>query len=257
MRRRAATALAFGLATLALTGCAAGQKRGPPPEVIKRALIGAPGEAQPSLIVATELAYARSARADGQFTAMGAFADPSALLHGRGGPVPFASQAGERADPEQPVQRAPRTVVMSCDGNEAVSAGRFREPEGYVGNYVTAWARQPDGRYRWTYDVAGRDDPQPPPRPETETREGDIVVTAMDAIQGLVASCPPRGLEVPAPPAIPIGEADGGAKLSDDGTLRWRWEHAADGTKQVAVDYFYEGEWVTAIEESLASTPQE
>ncbi|QIQ88235.1 MAG: hypothetical protein G9473_11495 [Erythrobacter sp.] len=243
------------MAALALAGCSGGQRRGPPPEVINRVLTGAPGEAQPSSIVATEVAYARAARERGQFTAMGEYAAPAALLHGRNGPVPFNALAGELTDPEEPVQWAPRTVVISCDGALAVSAGRFLEPEGFVGSYVTTWARQPDGSYKWTYDVAGRDDPQPPPRPKAE--EGDIVVTAMDSILGLVASCPPRGLEVPPPPAVPIGEGDGNARLSSDGTLRWRWEHGADGTKQVAVDYFYQGEWVTAIEESLASSPQE
>ncbi|MEQ8411763.1 MAG: hypothetical protein RIC51_03190 [Erythrobacter sp.] len=257
MSGRAAAGLALAAAALALTGCAGGQRRGPPPEVINRVLTGAPGEAQPSLVVATELAYARAAREQGQFTAMGAFAAPAALLHGRNGPVAFTALAGTLEDPDTPFQWAPRMVVMSCDGAAAVSAGRFREPEGYVGNYITAWARQSDGSYRWTYDVAGRDDPQPPPAAKPQVGEGDIVVTALDAIRGLVASCPPRGLEVPAPPAIPIGEGPGNARLSGDGTLRWRWEHAADGTKQVAVDYFHQGEWVTAIEENLASSPQE
>jgi len=252
---RAATALLVATAAFAVTGCASGQRRGPPPEVINRILSGAPGEGQPSRIVATEVAYARAAREKGQYTAMGDFAGPTALLHGRNGPVPFAAIAGVLEDPDKPVEWAPRTVVVSCDGGLAVSAGRFRDQEGFVGNYVTTWARQSDGNYKWAYDVAGRDDPQPPPKPEAQ--EGDIVVTAMDSIMGLVASCPPRGLQVPAPPAVPIGEGAGDARLSSDGTLRWRWEHGTDGTKQVAVDYFYEGDWVTAIEESLASPAQE
>jgi len=251
---RAAASLICAMAALAITGCATGQRRGPPPEVINRILTGTPGDAQPSAIVATEVAYARAAREKGQATAMEEFAGPTALLHGRNGPVPYVAIAGSIENPEQATAWGPRTVVMSCDGDLAVSAGRFRDPEGFVGTYVTTWVRQPDGSYKWAYDVAGRDDPQPPPKPEPE--EGDIVVTALDSIMGLVASCPPHGLEVPAPPAIPIGEGSGDARLSSDGTLRWRWEHGADGAKQVAVDYFYEGEWVTAIEESLASPPE-
>ncbi|KPP83635.1 hypothetical protein [Erythrobacter sp. HL-111] len=255
MRRRAAFALSLAAGALVLAGCASNRPRGPSDEVIGRVLTGTPGEAQPSRIVAVESAYARAARERGQFTAMGEFAGPTALLHGRDGPVSFAALSDALEDPEEPVQWAPRTIVMSCDGALAVSAGRFVEPGGLVGTYVTTWARQPDGRYKWAYDVAGRDDPQPPPRPEAE--EGDIVVTAMDSILGLIASCPPAGLEVPAPPPVPIGEGAGDARLSPDGTLRWRWEHGAEGAKQVAVDYFYEGEWVTAIEESLASGPLE
>ena len=102
--------------------------------------------------------------------------------------------------------------------------------------------------------MAGLDDPQPPPRREFD--DGAIVVTAIDSILGLVATCPPPGQQVPPPPPMPIGE-DGkaNAQLSKDGTLRWRWEHRADGTKYVKAEYFYEGAWETAIEESLGSPP--
>lgn len=248
----AATALVF-----TLSACAGGgQRRGPPPEVINRALAGAPGEAQPSMIVAAEVAYARDAKAEGQYTVAQRYAAPGALVHARGGPVSAAAFFSSLPNPETSLEWGPRTVVMSCDGALALSVGRFRDQEDFVGNYVTTWARQPNNSYKWTYDVAGRDDPQPPPRRQFE--DGDIVVTAIDSILGLVASCPRPGEELPPPPAIPIGE-DGksDAQLSKDGTLRWRWEHQDDGTKYVTADYFYEGEWVTAFEESLASPPEE
>ena len=53
---------------------------------------------------------------------------------------------------------------------------------------------------------------------------------------------------------MPIGE-DGkaDAQLSADGTLRWRWEHREDGVKFVKAEYFYEGGWETAFEETLTS----
>ncbi|MEO0872352.1 MAG: hypothetical protein AAFY19_10445, partial [Pseudomonadota bacterium] len=72
--------------------------------------------------------------------------------------------------------------------------------------------------------------------------------------RGLVASCPPRGVAPLPPPPMPIGE-DGksDAQLSSDGTLRWRWEHREDGIKYVKAEYFYEGGWETAFEESLTS----
>lgn len=240
-----------------LSACAGGgQRRGPPPEVINRVLATAPGAAQPSAIVATEVAYLRDAKEQGQFTAGGQYAAPGALLHSRDGPVVFATVASALDESDGVEEWGPRTVVMSCDGALALSVGRFRDQEGLVGNYVTTWARQPDNSYKWTYDVAGLDDPQPPPRRQFE--DGDIVVTAIDSILGLVASCPSRGEELPPPPAIPLGEdGKGDAQLSRDGTLRWRWEHRDGGVKYVTADYFYEGEWVTAFEESLASPPEE
>ena len=244
---RAAVAL---VALTALAACSTGPRL-PPAAFIERALAGAPGEAQPSTLVATELAYAREAREIGQYTAAANYAAPGARLHARNGPVPFAA-LGDLPDPEQAVAWSPRVVAMSCNGATAVTLGRFQDQEGFVGNYVTVWRRNAENEYRWIYDVAGRDDPQPPPRAEFE--DGDIVVTAIDAIEGRIADCPRRDAAVPPPPALSLASEDPGeAFLSRDGTLRWRWEHQADGTKFVAVEYYFQGEWQTAIEERLAS----
>nr|WP_298931389.1 hypothetical protein [uncultured Erythrobacter sp.] len=254
---KTATLVLFsGALTLTLSACAGQQRRGPPPKVIERVLKTAPGAAQPSTIVKTEIAFARAAKEDGQYTASLEYAAGGARLHGRNGVVSAASVFGAARDPETSAEWAPRTVVMSCDGALALSLGRFQDQEGFVGNYVTTWVRQQDNSYKWVYDVAGRDNPQPPPRAEFE--DGDIVVTAIDAVQGLVATCPRRGDPVPPPPALPITSDDPAqSKLSRDGTLRWRWEHRSDGIKYVAADYYYNGKWVTAIEESLASPPEE
>ncbi len=242
---------------LALSACASQRPKGPPPSVINRVLSGAPGAAQPSTIVAVEIAFARAAREQGQWTAFKQFAAPGALLHGANGPFPIEPWLATQTDPPAAVQWEPRAVVISCDGALAVSQGRYRDPEGKVGNFVTVWERQPAGEYRYVFDAGGDDVPQPPPRKPVEG-EGGIVVTAMDSVLGMVASCPRGGSEIPPPPAIPVGE-DGktDARLSRDGTLRWRWEHRADGTRYAKAEYFYEGRWLTAFEQSLVPTGAE
>ena len=242
---------------LALTACASPRPKGPPVAVINRVLAGAPGAAQPSTIVAAEIAFARAAREQGQWTAFRQFAAPGALLHGANGPFPIEPWLATQTDPPQAVQWEPRAVVISCDGALAVSQGCYRDPEGKVGNFVTVWERQGNGEYRYVFDAGGDDVPQPPPRKPVEG-EGGIVVTAMDAVLGLVASCPRGGDAIPPPPAIPVGE-DGktDARLSRDGTLRWRWEHRADGTRFAKAEYFYEGRWLTAFEQSLVPTGAE
>jgi hypothetical protein len=238
---------------VALTACAGQRAPGPPPAVIKRALANAPGAAQPSTIVAVELAFARAARERGQWTAFRMFAAPGAQLHGQSGPFALEPWLATQIDPPKAVQWEPRAVVISCDGALAMSQGRFEDPDGTVGNFITVWERQPDSEYRYIFDAGGPDVPQPPPRKPVE--EGNIVVTALDAVKGMIASCPRGGAAIPPPPAIPVGE-DGktDARLSRDGTLRWRWEHRADGTRYAAAEYFYEGRWLTAIEQSLAPT---
>lgn len=251
--RHALGLLALGAAALALSACAGQRAPGPPPAVIKRALANAPGAAQPSTIVAAELAFARAARERGQWTAFRLFAAPGALLHGQNGPFAIEPWLATQINPPKAVQWEPRAVVISCDGALAMSQGRFEDPDGTVGNFITVWERQPDGEYRYIFDAGGPDVPQPPPRKPVE--DGNIVVTALDAVKGMIASCPRGGASIPPPPAIPVGE-DGktDARLSRDGTLRWRWEHRADGTRYAAAEYFYEGRWLTAIEQSLAPT---
>ncbi|GAA4642780.1 hypothetical protein GCM10023115_07540 [Pontixanthobacter gangjinensis] len=229
-----------------------------PRDRIERALVGAPGLAQPSRVVATELEFARAAKTDGLASASLDFAGPNAVLHGRNGPVPArlalaasgtAGDAGTGA-----VDWSPRAVVMSCDGSLAVSQGRFREPSGVVGNYVTVWQRVNDTEYRWIYDVAGPDVPQPPPRNLSDAPEGIITVEALDSVQGFVAICPRAGQGLTRPPEVTaIGQQPRGEITSRDGTLRWRWEHRADGTKYIAADYFTAAGWETAIEEGLSS----
>lgn len=255
---RVAASIVACVSAIGLAACAGG---GGPPKpnkrmvaMIDRALATAPGAAQPSAIVAAELAFSRAAAEQGQWTAFRQFAAPGALLHGEDGPFAILPWLMTQTDPAQAVQWKPRTVVMSCDGALAVSQGRYTDPQGKVGNFVTVWERQTGGEYRYVFDVGGDDVPQPPPRKRIE--EGDIVVTEIDAIQGLVASCPRAGAPVPPPPAIALGE-DGktDAKLSKDGTLRWRWEHRPDGTRYAAAEYWYQGRWVTAIEQSLVRSP--
>lgn len=246
---------AIALITLAatLSACASGP-RGPSNRVIERSLANAPGAAQPSTIVSTELAFARTAREDGQWTAFREFSAPGALLHGAGGIIAAAPFLEGRRDPEEAVQWGVRTVSMSCDGEFAVSQGRFRDPAGLVGTYITIWQRQSNNEYRWIYDGASADVPQPPPRAQVE--DGDIVVTAIDAIEGLVATCPRADETIPAPPTdSPVGMRASDVRQSRDGTLRWRYQHLDNGTKFVAAEYFYEGQWLTAIEETLAAPP--
>lgn len=250
--RKAAATIALAALAASLVACGPQRPRGPSDRVIERALTGAPGAAQPSTIVSTEIAFARAAREQGQWTAFEQFAAPGALLHGRNGVIEAAPFLASADDPPEAVQWGVRTVVMSCDGELAVAQGRYRDPEGLVGTYITVWQRQSDNSYRWVYDGGGPDVPQPPPRREVE--DGDIVVTAIDAVQGLVATCPRAGETIPPPPADSrVSERPQDVKQSRDGTLRWRFQHRSEGEKYVVAEYYYLGEWVTAIEESLAS----
>ena len=74
-------------------------------------------------------------------------------------------------------------------------------------------------------------------------------MTEIDAIQGLVATCPPGGGVIPTAPRLPMKNA--AIHDSRDGTLRWGWAHKDDGTRYFLAEYYYEGRWLKGIEQSL------
>lgn len=211
-----------------------------------------PGRARadPGKVAATDIAFARAARENGQWTAFREYAASGAQMHDDGGPIDAAGFLALRADPPEPVRWAPTEVWSSCDGSLAVSFGRSRRPDGIVGSYVTVWQRERgrSGDYRWIYDTGTPDDPQPPPPPVQIAPNGDtIVVTELATIRARAADCgsveglPQDGLS----PLTPQAQTGGGA--ARDGTLRWRWEHLAPGQWRVVVDWVREGAWAEAL----------
>ena len=181
---------------LALVGCTAAGPRDLPPGTVVTA--------NPSAVVATELAFARAARERGQWTAFREYAAEDAVMF-----VPGAVRAQEwlkgRADPMQAVQWQVHQVWMSCDGSLAVTQGAAQWPDGRPGRFVTAWQRQRDGNYRWVMD------------------EGDFVaapIPAPDFIRTEVASCDPL------PPMSQSVDSAGGT---------WRGWSSADRTLHAGV----------------------
>lgn len=246
---RIASILPVLAAAVGLAACQSGPPR-MPIEVIDRALEGAPGEAQPSKVVATELAFARAAQEDGQWTAFAAFAGPGAMIHGRNGAISAQPWLQRQTDPAQAVKWAPREVWMSCDGALAVSQGRFLDPEGKVGSYLTVWQREGRSDYRWVYDSAQPDDPQPVKVEMPELEEGEIVVTSLDAVRGNVADCANSAFTRSSTATEAMSAARAAAtRVSPDGTLAYRWEHRGEGERHFTAWWLHEGEWQIALQE--------
>ena len=82
------TTLGAILACAALAACASnpGPTRSQR-DRIERVLATSPGQAQPSKIVATEIAFSRAAREKGQWSAFAEYAASGAVIHGRNGPI--------------------------------------------------------------------------------------------------------------------------------------------------------------------------
>lgn len=170
--------------------------------------------ANPSAVIAAEIAFNRMAQEKGQWTAFAANAAPEAEMFV---PQRVLAQAWlkKRPNPPASLKWGPHAVWSSCDGTTAVTRGAWQSPGGARGVFVTVWQRQPKkGDYRWVLDI-GTSMANPPEAP--------------DIIPALVASC--DGPALAATPDLPPGPgADSKTAVSRDGSLRWTSTVGADGS---------------------------
>lgn len=195
----------------------------------------APSYANPSAVIAAELAFARAAQERGQWTAFRETAAADAVMFV---PAMVLAQAWlkDRADPPQAVRWQPHEVWSSCDGSLVVSHGAWQKP-GQAGWFTTIWQRQEDGGYKWVLD------------------HGDSVAepaSAPEFTPAHVAECPPRrdqAADAPPPPGgprhhkrkrkpvpPPFDPAHRAGK-SQDGTIAWEVTAEPDGAHNLSITW--------------------
>ena len=134
--------------TATLAGCAAG------PSSEFRSF--QPKIANPSAIIAAEIAFNQLAQQKGQWTAFRDTAAKDAVMF-----VPQPSNALDwlrgKADPAQSVKWQPHKAFMSCDGKTGVTTGGWQKPDGSTGYFTTVWQfveknDRGDGTWKWVLD---------------------------------------------------------------------------------------------------------
>ncbi|MBO9602109.1 MAG: hypothetical protein J7496_06335 [Novosphingobium sp.] len=203
--------------------------------------------ADPGVVVATEIAFARLAKEKGQWTAFAKFATKDAVMFV---PEPVRAQKwlGGRKNPLQTVDWEPYRVWTSCDGTIAVTKGPWTGPDGARGYFTTIWQRQKDDTYRWVLD------------------QGDTLAKPLDEpdlVQADVADCPPRTPGAfggyrhgKAPKFVPSPvAADGLSGTSSDGTLSWSASVAPDRSREVHVSLRRGQEMQEALVSRVAAPP--
>lgn len=222
----------LALATAALAACAPG-----PSSDWRRGR--EPLRANPSAVVAAELAFARAAQERGQWTAFAEFAADDAVMFVPE-PVNAKDWLRQQTNPAQAVRWQPHQVWSSCDGSLAATKGAWQRPDGSTGYFTTVWERrqrgQRDAEYKWVMD------------------QGDALAQPLEApamIGATVARCGSQ----PTPPAEMLaGPADAiRSGAARDGTLRWHVVVRPDGARQVVVRYWNGSEWQAAIDEQVAA----
>lgn len=206
--------------------------------------------ADPSAVVAAEVAFARLAQDKGQWTAFAATAAPDAVMFEPQMVYAHTWLKG-RANPAAAVRWQPQSVWSSCDGTLMVSHGAWQGAKA-TGYFTTIWQRQRDGRYKWILD------------------HGDTVkepMAAPEMISAQIADCPARSRR---PPMAPHGEAASGARKgnsrglpaldparragqSDDGSLRWAVSVDPTGARNLSIDWKKDGEDKPALIEEVSA----
>ncbi|RYD60478.1 MAG: hypothetical protein EOP58_16285, partial [Sphingomonadales bacterium] len=115
----------------------------------QRAFLGS--SAEPSTVIAAELAFARLAREKGTWTAFRETATDDAVWPSPGFVNVKADLKGV-PDTAQAIVWEPDRVSVSCDGSFALSTGPATYPNGKRTRFATIWQRQDDGRYKWVLD---------------------------------------------------------------------------------------------------------
>ncbi len=190
--------------------------------------------ADPSAVIAAELAFARAAQEKGQWTAFAEYATDDAVMFVPQ-PVNARDWLRQQTNPAQAVTWQPHQVWSSCDGTLAVTRGAWQRPDGTVGYFTTVWERQRGGDYKWVMD------------------QGDVLVQPLEApefVGATVADC----ATPPGPPPSEVtatGQTFGGT--SRDGTLRWEVFAQADGTRLVHSRYWDGSAWDYAVRERVAA----
>ena len=115
-------------------------------------------------------AFSALAQTKGVSAAFGAYAAPNAIKFEPGaqvrGPVDIAKSMAEDDVSGAKLLWEPKEGVPSADGSQVVVWGRwtYKGPVGSKveahGTYLTVWAKQSDGSWKYTHDI-GNADPKP------------------------------------------------------------------------------------------------
>lgn len=219
------------LLALSLSACAGGPSadiRGFEPKI-----------ANPSAIIAAEIAFNQLAQEKGQWTAFRETAAKDAVMF-----VPQPALAQEwlkgKVDPPASVKWQPHKAFMSCDGKTGVTTGAWQRPDGTVGYFTTVWQfvlknERGDGTWKWLLDHGdGLTAPREP----------------KEMIETKVASC--KG----SAPAALIAPAEGAkmkAGFSRDQSLSYAWVVQPDGARTVEVKLWNGEASETVIMDRVAS----
>ena len=202
------------------------------------------GYADPSAVIAAELAFNRLAQDKGQWTAFLETSAPEAVMF-----VPQRVKAAQwlkgRANPAVSVTWQPQSVWTSCDGGFAVTHGAWQQAaDGSTGYFTTIWERQrkrggKHGGWKWVLDHG---------------HALSAPLTAPEMIASRTADCGKVADAI-----VPGVMASGGAVLDDvvgtsnDGSLVWNSSVSPDGARELTVWMSHDGKLEVVLKDIVSA----
>ena len=197
--------------------------------------------ANPSRVVAAELAFARAAQDKGQWTAFRYYAHDEAVMFVPE-PVIARDWLKGRDNPAQAVKWQPHHVWSSCDGSLAVTRGAWQRADGTNGYFTTVWQRRADGEYRWKLD------------------QGDTLETPLEApefVRTDIADCPDRGMAAElrdqAEQSRPAGGGTYFDQVSGDSSLFLTFVVSPDLSRHWKLMLYKDGSMIDAMAGSVSA----
>lgn len=185
--------------------------------------------ANPTAVIASEIALNRLAREEGEWKALLEMAAPDAELFV---PERVAAQDWLKGRGERGVvtRRDPYAAWMSCDASRGAVYGGWSQ-DGSHGRFVSFWLRDEKGGYKWLrrYAFPGTDPAGAP-----------------DMLSARVADC--SKVDTGAAKTSPVSDEEELRELeSDDNSLKWTWISGAEGKPQVIIRMWEGKEFVTVF----------
>lgn len=200
----------------------------------ERAERNRPLAANPSAVIAAELAFNRLAQEKGLVASFRETAHKDAVMF-----VPQRVSAQEwlrTGDLGSGISWTPHAVYTSCDGSAGATTGGWTGPGGSHGYFTTVWLRERSGGFKWILDHGV---------PLTGAKR-----EAPEFIEGRQAQCGSR-------PPVTIetgGEGDDLAVgLAADQTMSWRSLVRADGSRTITIRLWDGTAMVPVIEDVVAA----
>lgn len=227
--------LTAALAILLLPTCAYAAKK---PPILKLS-------ANPSALVAEEIALKQAANTKGTAKALRDFAAPGAVMFA---PMPASIQAYLKASPA-PLQIPDyevHKIIMSCDGKTGVTTGAWTGKSGDTGYFTNVWQwyergndssnGNGNGNGKWMLVFMHNDKLQAP------RAKPDYIAAQTASCKGsapVFITAPPQGTQSK-------------KGLSRDQSLSWTWQYHPDTTRELEVAIWDGKQMIKTLHDKVA-----